>query len=81
MSFRIHHQFFGPVPEARYTSTDLSEDQAYRLIGANTVAGFEPIVHTLTATGDRMRTPDGQPLTVVALHGTRLMSAIWFEQH
>ncbi|MCZ1012659.1 hypothetical protein [Streptomyces lydicus] len=30
--------------------------------------------------GDRLTTPDGNLLTVIALHGTQVMSAIAFEQ-
>ncbi|MFE9007449.1 hypothetical protein ACFYOY_35920 [Streptomyces sp. NPDC007875] len=80
MDALITHQFFGPDQATRYQTPGLNVDQAYRLIGANTVAGFEPVVHNRTAAGDQLRTRDGHLLTIVALHGTALMSAIWFEQ-
>ncbi|NUH42888.1 hypothetical protein HUF15_40430 [Streptomyces samsunensis] len=76
----ITHQFFGPDQATRYQIPGLSTDEAHRLIGANLVAGFDPVVHTRTARGDQLRTPDGRLLTVVALYGSRLMSVIWFEQ-
>ncbi|MFI9080963.1 hypothetical protein ACIGW8_31595 [Streptomyces sioyaensis] len=80
MDSLITHQFFGPNRATRYQTPGLSLDEAHRLIGANTVAGFAPVVHTRTAQGDQLRTRDGHLLTVVALHGTRVMSAIEFEQ-
>ncbi|MFE6743882.1 hypothetical protein [Streptomyces tubercidicus] len=80
MDSLITHQFIGPTPATRYTVDGLSSEEAYRLIGANTVAGFEPVVHTQTPQGDRLTTPDGNLLTVIALHGTQVMSTIAFEQ-
>ncbi|GAA2330251.1 hypothetical protein ABZ851_32915 [Streptomyces sp. NPDC047049] len=80
MDSLITHQFIGPSPAARYAVDGLTSEEVYRLIGANTVAGFEPVVHTHTARGDQLRTRDGNRLTVVALHGTSVMSAIAFEQ-
>ncbi|NUK11169.1 hypothetical protein HRW18_24960 [Streptomyces lunaelactis] len=80
MDYLINHQFFGPTPASRYEVRGLSSEEAYRLIGANTLAGFEPVVHTRTGKGDQLRTPDGNLLTVVALHGTGVMSVLEFEQ-
>jgi hypothetical protein len=80
MESMISHQFFGATPATRYTVAGLSSEEAYRLIGANTMAGFEPVVHTRTAAGEQLRTRDGNLLTVVALHGTKVMSAIDFVQ-
>ncbi|MGW3378414.1 hypothetical protein [Streptomyces hydrogenans] len=63
----ITHIFFGlgsPVYERV-----LSEAEAYRLIGANTVAGFEPVTVTQGADGVPLTTPDGALLKVVALYG------------
>ncbi|AJC62039.1 hypothetical protein [Streptomyces sp. 769] len=80
MESLINHQFFGPDRSTRYKVAGLSSEEAYRLIGANTMAGFEPVVHTRNAKGDQLRTRDGNLLTVVALHGTGVMSTIEFEQ-
>ncbi|WP_434600204.1 hypothetical protein [Streptomyces sp. A5-4] len=80
MDSLINHQFLGPNPASRYTVDGLSSEEAYRLIGINTMRGFEPVVHTQTAKGRRLTTRDGNLLTVVALHGTQVMSALAFEQ-
>jgi hypothetical protein len=80
MESLISHQFFGATPATRYNVAGLSSEEAYRLIGANTMAGFEPVVHNRTAKGEQMRTRDGNLLTVVALHGTKVMSALEFVQ-
>ncbi|WP_331762268.1 hypothetical protein OG524_36510 (plasmid) [Streptomyces sp. NBC_01520] len=80
MDSLINHQFFGATPETRYNVAGLSSEEAYRLIGVNTMAGFEPVVHNRTAKGEPLRTRDGNRLTVVALHGTGVMSTIEFEQ-
>ncbi|MFD9398190.1 hypothetical protein ACFWA4_05140 [Streptomyces sp. NPDC060011] len=39
---------------------------------------FETHVHTKNARGEQLRTRDGRPLTVVALHGARVVSAMEF---
>jgi len=79
MDSLISHQYFGPSPATRYEVAGLTSKEAYRLIGVNTMAGFEPVMLTRTAAGEPLRTRDGNRLTVVALHGTRVMSAITFE--
>jgi hypothetical protein len=66
----ISHRYFGPTPATNYLTSGLSHDEAHRLIGANVLAGFEPVAYTRTPAGDHLRTRDGQPLTVVALHGS-----------
>ncbi|MGW3378136.1 hypothetical protein [Streptomyces hydrogenans] len=48
----------------------LSEAEAHRLIGANTVAGFTPQVFSRGADGQLLTTPDGALLTVVTLSGS-----------
>lgn len=80
MDSLINHRFIGPNPATHYVTAGLSTDEAHRLIGANTLAGFEPVVHTRTARGEQLRSRDGNLLTVVALTGTGVMSAIEFEQ-
>ncbi|MFD4392584.1 hypothetical protein [Streptomyces sp. NPDC058495] len=65
---KVTHIFFGlgsPVYEHV-----VSEAEAHRLIGANTVAGFTPVVITEGADSAPLTTPDGSLLKVVALHGT-----------
>jgi hypothetical protein len=77
MRFETTYQTFaGPVLPAKRTT--VSEDEAHRAIGANLVAGFETHVHTKNARGEQLRTRDGRPLTVVALHGARVVSAMEF---
>ncbi|MFF4699862.1 hypothetical protein [Streptomyces chattanoogensis] len=75
----INHQYIGPTPETRHEIRGLSSEEAYRLIGVNTLAGFEPVLHTHTAQGRQLTTPDGKLLTVVALHSSVAMSALGFE--
>ncbi|MFH9959716.1 hypothetical protein ACH4OX_36685 [Streptomyces roseolus] len=65
---KITHFYFGlglPVYERV-----VSEVEAHRLIGANVVAGFEPVTLTQGADGAPLATPDGAPLTVVTLRGS-----------
>ncbi|MFF0191051.1 hypothetical protein [Streptomyces sp. NPDC005244] len=77
MRFETTYQtFVGPVLPAKRTT--ISEDEAHRMIGANLLAGFVTHVHTKDARGEQLRTRDGRPLTVVALHGARLISAMEF---
>ncbi|MCX5055097.1 hypothetical protein [Streptomyces sp. NBC_00474] len=76
----ISHRYFGPTPNANYLTSGLSQDEAHRLIGANTLAGFEPVLYTRTPVGDHLRTRDGNLLTVVALHGSSLRGVIEIEQ-
>lgn len=80
MDSLISHEFVGATPATRYNVVGLSSDEAHRMIGANMMAGFEPVVHTRTAKGEQLRTRDGSILTVVALHGTGVMSVLGFEQ-
>ncbi|MFD4528397.1 hypothetical protein ACFWP7_31665 [Streptomyces sp. NPDC058470] len=80
MDSLINHRFIGPNPATRYVTAGLTSDEACRLIGVNTLAGFEPVVHTRNARGEQLRSRDGNLLTVVALTGTGVMSAIEFEQ-
>ncbi|MGO4636383.1 hypothetical protein AB4225_36605 [Streptomyces sp. 2RAF24] len=57
----------------------LSEVEAHRVIGANVVSGFEPVVISRGADGALLTTPDGARLTVVAVYGTlRVMAALAF---
>ncbi|MFF4542193.1 hypothetical protein [Streptomyces aureus] len=75
MRFETTYQTFsGPVLPAMRTR--LNEDEAHRTIGANLLAGSEPIVHTKDARGEQLRTRDGRPLTVVALYRDRLVSVV-----
>ncbi|MFI8515353.1 hypothetical protein ACIGHB_29915 [Streptomyces sp. NPDC085460] len=48
----------------------LSEAEAHRVIGANTVAGLTPRVFSRGADGGLLTTPDGALLTVVTLSGS-----------
>lgn len=80
MDFLINHRYFGWTPNTNYVTAGLSLEEAHRLIGANTLAGFEPVVYTHTPTGEQLRTHDGHPLTVVALHGSALRGVIEIEQ-
>ncbi|MGW1615185.1 hypothetical protein ACWCQZ_38220 [Streptomyces sp. NPDC002285] len=80
MDARISHTYFGPTPEARYVTPGLSQEIAYRLIGINALAGFEPVIYTRTPAGEQLRTYDGDLLTVVALHGSALRGVIEIEQ-
>lgn len=66
----ISHRYFGPTPETNYLTSGLSHDEAHRLIGANMLAGFEPVAYIRRPDGEQLRTRDGQPLTVVSLHGS-----------
>ena len=66
----IAHQYFGPTARASYVTTGLSHDEAHRLIGANVLAGFAPVAYTRAPSGEQLRSRDGHPLTVVALHGS-----------
>jgi hypothetical protein len=75
----ISHRYFGPTPTASYLSSGLSHDEAHRLIGANLLAGFEPVAYTQTPAGDQLRTRDGRLLTVVALQGSSLRGVIEIE--
>ncbi len=77
VNFLITHQFLGPV---RYEMQGLSLDEAHRMIGANAMAGFTPVVHTRTPDGELLRTRDGHILTVVALHGSSVAGVVAFEQ-
>ncbi|MEU8883873.1 hypothetical protein [Streptomyces hydrogenans] len=63
---KITHFYFGPAP---YENV-LSEAEAHRLIGANTVAGFESRVFSRGSDGGLLTTPDGALLTVVTLSGS-----------
>ncbi|MGW6488149.1 hypothetical protein [Streptomyces sp. NPDC055056] len=77
MRFETTYQTLaGPDFSAR--TTPLSEDEAHRVIGANLVAGFNTHVHTKDPRGELLRTRDDRPLTVVALHGARLISVMEF---
>ncbi|MEU0034656.1 hypothetical protein [Streptomyces sp. NPDC006333] len=77
-SFEITYQTFGPTfPPIR--TSGLSEGEAHRFVGANTLAGFTPVVHTKDVRGEQLRTRDGNVLTVVAIHGNRLVSVMEFE--
>lgn len=80
VKFLINHQFLGPSTATRYNVAGLSPEEAYRLIGANTMAGFEPVVHTRNARGEQLRTRDGNRLTVVALTGSAVRGILAFEQ-
>ncbi|MEU3341828.1 hypothetical protein [Streptomyces sp. NPDC006668] len=66
----ISHRYFGWTPDTSYETVGLSLEEGQRLIGANTLAGFEPVVYTQTPAGEQLRTRDGQLLTVVALHSS-----------
>lgn len=66
----ISHRYFGPTPATNYLTSGLSHDEANRLVGANVLAGFEPVAYTRTLAGEQLRTRDGQPLTVVSLCGS-----------
>ncbi|WP_331724002.1 hypothetical protein [Streptomyces sp. NBC_00005] len=65
----ISHRYFGWTPDTSYVTAGLSLEEAQRLIGANTLAGFEPVVYTRTPVGD-----------VVALHGSSLRGVIEIAQ-
>ncbi|MGW1044790.1 hypothetical protein [Streptomyces sp. NPDC002547] len=80
MDALISHHFFGPTRAARDLTAGLSLEEAMRLIGMNTLAGFEPVVYTRTPAGDQLRTRAGRLLTVVALHGSAVRGAIEIEQ-
>ncbi|WP_331751424.1 hypothetical protein OID55_41930 (plasmid) [Streptomyces sp. NBC_00715] len=77
MRFETTYQTFAGagLPAMR---TEMSVDQAHRMIGANLLAGFDTHVHTKDAKGEQLRTREGIPLTVVALHGARVISAMEF---
>ncbi|MFF5938994.1 hypothetical protein [Streptomyces sp. NPDC012508] len=64
----VTYFYFGSTPQTRYSEATTAED-AYRLIGANTVAGFEATVFTHDAADRQLTTPDGAPLVVVTLAG------------
>lgn len=70
MRQHIEYQFFGTRLSERYHQTDVPMSTARELIGANTLAGFTPVVHSTTAKGDQLLTRDGRPLTVAAVHGS-----------
>ncbi|MGK5628432.1 hypothetical protein [Streptomyces sp. URMC 123] len=76
MNLLINHQYIVPAGEV----DRLTSEEAYHLIGVNTVHGLDPVVHTQTAQGERLRTRDGNVLTVVALQGTEVKSVLAFEQ-
>ncbi|MEV7003323.1 hypothetical protein AB0N62_37440 [Streptomyces sp. NPDC093982] len=80
MNALISHTYFGPTLATSYVTPGLSQEVAYRLIGINTLAGFEPVVYTRTPAGDQLRTRDGNPVTVVALTGSSLRGVIEIEQ-
>ncbi|MFL4910896.1 hypothetical protein ACJ6WF_49365 [Streptomyces sp. MMS24-I2-30] len=80
MDSLITHHFLGSTRATRYQVRGLTSEEAYRLIGVNTLAGFEPVVHTRTAKGDQLRSRDGNLLTIVALHGSGVRGVIEFEQ-
>ncbi|MFJ5099363.1 hypothetical protein [Streptomyces sp. NPDC088557] len=48
---------------------EVSPTEVHAAIGANFLAGFTPLNFTVDSKGERLRTPDGDPLTVVALVG------------
>jgi hypothetical protein len=58
----------------------LSLEEAPRLIGANTLAGFEPVVYSQTLAGEQLRTREGHLPTVVALQGSVVRGVIEIEQ-
>lgn len=75
----VNYQYFGPIPDTRSPEKGLSVSEAHRVIGANVVAGFTAVVHNKTARGDLLTTVDGDPLTVVSLHGaTTVISSFEF---
>ncbi|MGW5531708.1 hypothetical protein [Streptomyces xanthochromogenes] len=78
----IVHTFIGGPPTTRY-SAPLTAEEAYRLIGANVMSAYTPILHTRTGTGSRLTTRDnGEPMSVTALHDPNgsVMSVIFFER-
>lgn len=77
MRFETTYQTFAGAGLPAMT-TPMREDEAHRMIGANLLAGFDTHVHTKDAKGKQLRTRDGIPFTVVALHGARVISAMEF---
>ncbi|MEV7282908.1 hypothetical protein [Streptomyces sp. NPDC093111] len=62
------HSFLGAPVAVRY-EVEVEETDVYLTIGRNAVAGFVPVVFTLTAQGEPLKTPSGERMTVVALVG------------
>ncbi|GAA3015134.1 hypothetical protein [Streptomyces fulvorobeus] len=69
--------YFGPSRQT-WRMAEMPERDVYLTIGKNTLAGFEPVTFVFDAEGRRLRTPDGELLTVVALTGGtgRVVSAM-----
>ncbi|MFF0561518.1 hypothetical protein [Streptomyces sp. NPDC004266] len=72
----ITYTYFGFDPRNRY-SAEIDETDAYLTIGANALAGFDPVLYTCDSAGWwPMTTPDGEEMRVVALTGTSGVIAV-----
>ncbi|WP_432089681.1 hypothetical protein [Streptomyces sp. bgisy095] len=64
----ITRAYLGSNPRPR-SESPVAEEEAHRVIGASVLAGFGVTVYTRDAKGERMWTPGGELLTVVAVAG------------
>ncbi|WP_432089682.1 hypothetical protein [Streptomyces sp. bgisy095] len=58
----------GPMGSGWY-ETAVTEADAYAALGRNVLGGFVLTVHTRTAQGEPLTTPDGERITVVVITG------------
>ncbi|MEV6332284.1 hypothetical protein [Streptomyces sp. NPDC051909] len=74
----ITYVYFGSTSKTRYVAS-IGEAEAHQVIGANVVAGFEPVVFTHDATDRQLRTPSGEQMKVMTLNGlVGVVSALVF---